>query len=150
MKWRSAPYDSGKMTFAQMIFRQNDVLLNDDSEKCRSALRSFGNSTIRLCEHSVQLSSVMFFSARQRFGGMTFRQNYDSVKWHFGRMVSPPPYCIRYYRVWKYNVRFKFSDLKNFTVSNIYTIFWFFSFPYWISSAVSKIYILKSCYSKNF
>ena len=70
-----------KMTFGQMIFRENDVRVNDDSWNWRSVIRRFGKTSfswtsIRLCNNSVKLRSVMFFfSARQRFGKMTFREN---------------------------------------------------------------------------
>ena len=68
---------------------ENDVRLNNDSEKCRSTLWSFANSTIRLCDDSVKWLSAIFFSAKQRFGKIAFRQNDDSVKWRFGKITWP-------------------------------------------------------------
>ena len=59
-----------------MMIRENNVRPNNDSEKCRSVLWSFGNLTIRVRDDSVILHLVMFFfSVRQRFGEMTFWEN---------------------------------------------------------------------------
>ena len=52
------------MKFGQMMFRENDVRLNNDSEKCRSALWSFANSTIRPYDDSVKWLSAIFFFAK--------------------------------------------------------------------------------------
>ena len=73
-KWRSGKLYFKKMTFGYTTIRENKVRLNKDSEKCRSALWSLGNLTIRLCDHSVELRLVAFF----------FRWDNDSVKWRFG------------------------------------------------------------------
>ena len=61
-KWRSGKWCFGKTTFGWTTIRKNDVRLNNDSEKCHSALWSFANSTIRSCDDSVI----------RRFGQMTF------------------------------------------------------------------------------
>ena len=57
------------MMFDSTTIRENDVALNNNSEKSRSVLRSFVNSTIRSNDF------------RQFF---FFRQNNDSEKLHFG------------------------------------------------------------------
>ena len=71
-KRRSAEQRFVKMIFGWTIIRENDVWLNNDSEKCRSALWSFANSTIWPCDDSVKWLSAIFF-----------RQNNDSAKLHF-------------------------------------------------------------------
>ena len=101
-------HDLGKMTFGQLIFRK--IRQNDDSWKWRLAIRrfrkiTFGRTTIRknVVRHynlsvirqfgyvTIRLNYVRwcFFFRWQRFGNMTFRQNNDSVKWRFGKMMWP-------------------------------------------------------------
>ena len=65
------------MKFCFIQFRKNDVQLNSDSEKCRSALWSFANSTIRPYDDSVKSISAIFF-----------RQNNDSAKLHLGKTTT--------------------------------------------------------------
>ena len=72
-KWPSAIRQFGKITFGWKTIRG----------KCHSALWSFGNSTIRLCDDLVKLLSLMFFfPARQRFGHMFFL-----AKQRFGKIM---------------------------------------------------------------
>ena len=90
-KWHSAERRFVKITFGYTTIRENNVRLNNDSEKCRSAIWSFGNSTIRLCDDSVKLRSVFFFPARKQFSNMTFRETSIrlevSAKQQFGEMT---------------------------------------------------------------
>ena len=83
-KWRSGKWCFGKTTFDWTTIRKNDVRLNNDSEKFRSALWSFANSTIRPCDDSVKWHLEIFC-----LGKIGFRQNDDSMKWHFGKMMWP-------------------------------------------------------------
>ena len=73
-----------KMTFGWMTIRDNDIRLNDDSEKFRSILWSFANCTIRPCDDSDKWLSAIFdvktvrqncISAKRRFDEMTVREN---------------------------------------------------------------------------
>ena len=59
-----------------MTTRENDVRLNDDSKKCRSALWSFAISTIRSNDFR-----KFFVSEKQRFGKIAFRQNDVAPIW---------------------------------------------------------------------
>ena len=85
------------MTFGYTTIRENNVRLNNDLEKCRSALWSCDNSTIR--------SNYVwwyFFSATQPFGKITFRQNNDSLKWCFGKMMWPRQKWLFFWsKLWK-------------------------------------------------
>ena len=72
----------GKTTFGWTTIRKNDVRLNNDSQKCRSALWSFANSTIRPCNDSVKWLSTIFC-----FGKITIRQNLISEKRGFDEMT---------------------------------------------------------------
>ena len=94
----------GEMTFCFIQFRQNNVRTNDVSGKRRSAERrfvkmTFGWTTIRknvvrhyevwLIRRFGQMTFGNFFSAKQRFGKISFRQNDDSMKWRFGKIMWP-------------------------------------------------------------
>ena len=67
------------MTYGWTRFRKNDVRLSYDSGKWCSALWSFANSTIWLCDDSVEWLSAIFFSAKQQFVETAFRRNDDST-----------------------------------------------------------------------
>ena len=108
-KWRSANDVSGerrsaerrfvKITFGWTTIREHDVRLNNDSEKCHSALWSLANSTIQPCDDSVKWLSA------KRFDKIVFRQNDDSMKWRFGKMMWPPIFCTRIFSIWVvYNI----------------------------------------------
>ena len=71
------------MTFGWSTIRENDDRLNKDSGKCRSALWSFANSTIRPCDDSVKWLLAIFF------GKTTIRRNCISAKRRFGKMMWP-------------------------------------------------------------
>ena len=89
--------------FGWRTIRENDVRLNNDLEKYRSALWSFANSTIRPCDDSVKWLSAIFFS-----GKTTIRQSCISGKWcsaegRFGKMTfgwtTIRKNIVRYYEV---------------------------------------------------
>ena len=94
----------GHVTIRSNDFRQNPISAKrrfvkmtfgwtNDSEKCRPALWSFANSTIRPCEDSVKWLSAIFFSTKQRFGKIAFRRNDDSMKWWFGKIMRSPNFA---------------------------------------------------------
>ena len=75
------------MTFVWTTIRENDVRLNNNSENVIrhyevSLIRRFGYVTMRSNDFR------QFF-----FGKIAFRQNDDSMKWRFGKMMWPH-YCI--------------------------------------------------------
>ena len=78
------------MTFSWTMIRENYVQLNADSEKCLSALWSFANSTIRSIDFR-----QFFVSSKQRFGQIVFRQNDDSTKRRFRKMIWPREISIK-------------------------------------------------------
>ena len=71
--------------FGWTTIRKNDVQLNNDPEKYRSELWSFGNSTIWPCDDSIKWLSAIFFrqndSAKLHYGKTTIRWNDVSGKW---------------------------------------------------------------------
>ena len=104
VKWSFAWYNFGKMTFGQMMFRENDIRLNDDSLKWRSAEGRFGKMTfgwttigknvvrhyevwlIRWFGHlTIRSNNFRRFFFDKSMILLFFRQNNDSAKFHFGK-----------------------------------------------------------------
>ena len=100
-KRRSAERRDVKMTLGWTTIPEKDVRLNNDSEKCRSALWSFPNSTNR----STDFQQFFFgkttiltkcISAKRRFDEMTFRENDVALTGSFRYLLGYFSSCLPY------------------------------------------------------